>query len=128
MGRNAESGICLPPSLQAIADFRANLGGAPLQPGDDAYDATRVVWNGIINRRPARSPVPEKTREQLPSWSSDVFGAALASCRHMILGMQAWHALRALNDHQLRDIGLSRKQIQPALLTALAANWHLERW
>ena len=53
MSPNAESGIGLEPSLQAVADFRANLRGTLLQPGDDAYDATRVIWNGMIDRRPA---------------------------------------------------------------------------
>ncbi len=40
------------PSSQAVADLRANLRGTLLQPGDEAYDATRVIWNGMIDRRP----------------------------------------------------------------------------
>jgi hypothetical protein len=55
-------------------------------------------------------------------------GAALANCLRVILDLQAGHALRALNDHQLRDIGLSRNQIQPPLLAVFAANWHRKRW
>jgi FAD/FMN-containing dehydrogenase len=42
-----------PPSAEDIGEFQANLGGALLRPGDHAYDATRVVWNGMIDRRPA---------------------------------------------------------------------------
>jgi FAD/FMN-containing dehydrogenase len=52
MSSSAESRIGPQPSAQAIADFRASLRGSLLQPSDDAYDATRVVWNGMIDRRP----------------------------------------------------------------------------
>ena len=41
------------PSPEAVAAFRASLRGALLQPGDEAFDATRVIWNGMIDRRPA---------------------------------------------------------------------------
>jgi len=41
------------PISEAVAAFRASLRGALLQPGDDAFDATRVIWNGMIDRRPA---------------------------------------------------------------------------
>ena len=41
------------PSPEAVAAFRASLRGTLLQPGDDAFDATRVIWNGMIDRRPA---------------------------------------------------------------------------
>jgi FAD/FMN-containing dehydrogenase len=37
---------------QEIADFKASLRGTALQPSDEAYDAVRVVWNGMIDRRP----------------------------------------------------------------------------
>lgn len=52
MSPYAEPRTRAPLNAQAIADFRATLRGALLQPSDDAYDATRVVWNGMINRRP----------------------------------------------------------------------------
>jgi hypothetical protein len=46
----------------------------------------------------------------------------------VILILQAEHILSALNDQQLRDIGLSRDQIQPPLLTVFGANHNLWRW
>ncbi len=36
-----------------IADFRSSLRGDLLTPADDGYDAARVVWNAMIDRRPA---------------------------------------------------------------------------
>jgi FAD/FMN-containing dehydrogenase len=39
-------------AAQEIADFKASLRGTLLQPSDEAYDAARVVWNGMIDRRP----------------------------------------------------------------------------
>src|SRR5262249_11471442 len=53
MSPNAEPRAHPQPDGQAIAAFRAALRGTLLQPGDDAYDATRVVWNGMIDRRPS---------------------------------------------------------------------------
>ncbi len=38
--------------VQDIADFRSMLRGTLLEPSDDDYDAVRVVWNGMIDRRP----------------------------------------------------------------------------
>ena len=37
---------------QEIAGFRASLRGTLLQPSDQEYDTVRVVWNGMIDRRP----------------------------------------------------------------------------
>jgi FAD binding domain/Berberine and berberine like len=37
----------------AIQAFKASLRGALLRPGDDHYDTTRRVWNGMIDRKPA---------------------------------------------------------------------------
>jgi FAD/FMN-containing dehydrogenase len=37
---------------QEIADFKASLRGTLLQPSDEAYGTVRVVWNGMIDRRP----------------------------------------------------------------------------
>jgi FAD/FMN-containing dehydrogenase len=36
-----------------VQDFRGSLRGELLQPGDEGYDVARVVWNGMIDRRPA---------------------------------------------------------------------------
>jgi FAD/FMN-containing dehydrogenase len=41
------------PSAEDVVTLRARLGGRLLELGDDGYDATRVVWNGMIDRRPA---------------------------------------------------------------------------
>lgn len=41
------------PTPQDIADFRTSLRGALVQPGDSEYHAMRVVWNGMIDRRPS---------------------------------------------------------------------------
>jgi FAD/FMN-containing dehydrogenase len=38
---------------QTIEDLRKNFTGDLLQPGDEGYDETRKVWNGMIDRRPA---------------------------------------------------------------------------
>jgi len=36
-----------------LATLRPRLVGPFLMPGDPAYDATRLIWNGMIDRRPA---------------------------------------------------------------------------
>ncbi len=41
-----------PIALAQIEAFRAQLRGEVLDPSSPAYDATRVVWNGMIDRRP----------------------------------------------------------------------------
>ncbi|GAA4467531.1 FAD-binding oxidoreductase [Nibrella saemangeumensis] len=37
----------------AIQLFKASLQGRLLRPGDEGYDKARIVWNGMIDRRPA---------------------------------------------------------------------------
>src|SRR5262245_30868773 len=37
----------------AIKDLRANLRGELLQPGDEGYDAARLIWNGMFDKKPA---------------------------------------------------------------------------
>ena len=37
----------------ALAAFRKSHAGDVVTPSDPGYDAARVVWNGIIDRRPA---------------------------------------------------------------------------
>jgi FAD/FMN-containing dehydrogenase len=37
----------------AVEAFAGALGGQLLRPGEDGYDRARVVWNGMIDRRPA---------------------------------------------------------------------------
>ena len=41
------------PSAQDITDFKAKLRGTLIQPGDADYDSVRIVWNGMIDRRPS---------------------------------------------------------------------------
>ena len=41
------------PLPDEVAALRTGLRGRLLEPGDDGYDAARVVWNGMIDRRPA---------------------------------------------------------------------------
>jgi FAD/FMN-containing dehydrogenase len=53
MSADTEPHIRQQPDAEAVADLRAGLRGTLLLPGDDAYDATRVIWNGMIDRRPA---------------------------------------------------------------------------
>ena len=36
-----------------VEEFAAGLRGPLLRPGDGGYDAARIVWNGMIDRRPA---------------------------------------------------------------------------
>jgi FAD/FMN-containing dehydrogenase len=40
------------PSAQDITDFKAKLRGTLIHPGDSDYDSVRIVWNGMIDRRP----------------------------------------------------------------------------
>ncbi|RWP28160.1 FAD-binding oxidoreductase [Mesorhizobium sp.] len=37
----------------SIESFRSTMRGEVLEPSSPSYDATRVVWNGMIDRRPA---------------------------------------------------------------------------
>lgn len=53
MSPNTEPRVHPLPDAQALAAFRVTLRGALLQAGDDAYDSTRVIWNGMIDRRPS---------------------------------------------------------------------------
>src|SRR5246127_2794578 len=36
----------------SIADFKANLRGKLIQPGDKDYDEARKVYNGMIHKKP----------------------------------------------------------------------------
>ncbi len=37
----------------AVEALQSSLRGALIRPGDDGYDAARMVWNGMIDKRPA---------------------------------------------------------------------------
>src|ERR671910_956347 len=37
----------------AIREFSSNVRGQLIRPEDDGYDAARLVFNGMVNRRPA---------------------------------------------------------------------------
>ena len=39
--------------VPALERFRETFSGEVILPGDDGYDAARVVWNGVFDRRPA---------------------------------------------------------------------------
>ena len=112
--------------MSATSTFNMIPGPGPTPAHAKPYRAADIVRIRPHGR--ARLPVAEATDEPLPSRSRGLLGAALAACRRRILIWQAEHTLRALSDDQLRDIGLSRDQIQPPLLAVLAANRHLWRW
>ena len=112
--------------MSATSAFRVTLGRGSVPVHARPYPAADIVQIGPSNS--VRWPVAEETDELPPSWSSDVLAAALAICRGVMLILQAEHTLSALNDQQLRDIGLSRDQVQPPVLTALGADRHLWRW
>jgi FAD binding domain len=40
-------------SDDVIVSFRSRLRGELLRPGDDGYEAARIIWNAMIDRRPA---------------------------------------------------------------------------
>jgi len=40
-------------SEAAVEEFRANLRGQLICPGDDGYDEARTIWNGMIDKKPA---------------------------------------------------------------------------
>jgi FAD/FMN-containing dehydrogenase len=37
----------------ALKELRANLRGELLRPGDEGYDAARLIWNGMFDKKPA---------------------------------------------------------------------------
>jgi FAD/FMN-containing dehydrogenase len=39
--------------MSAVSEFREGFAGELVLPGDPEYDATRIVWNGMIDRYPA---------------------------------------------------------------------------
>jgi FAD/FMN-containing dehydrogenase len=43
----------MPISETLLSEFRAAFRGPVLTPNDDAYDASRQVWNGTVAKRPA---------------------------------------------------------------------------
>ena len=38
----------------AVATLRGTMRGRLIAPGDEAYETRRRVWNGMIDKRPAR--------------------------------------------------------------------------
>jgi len=103
--------------MRATSTFMMTPGSAR------AVDIAKIRPRGAV-----LLPVAEETGEPPLLRSNGVLPAAQAICRRLMLRLQAEHALEMLTDHQLRDVGLSRDQIQPPLLAVLAPNWRLWRW
>lgn len=38
---------------EVVEEFKGRLRGQLLQPGDNGYDGARMLWNGMIDKRPA---------------------------------------------------------------------------
>src|SRR5713226_4161995 len=49
----AMSGVSIALSDTAIQELKTRLRGQLLTPGDDGYDAARLIWNGMHDKRPA---------------------------------------------------------------------------
>ena len=41
------------PTTPQVQAFRSQMRGEVLEPVSPAYDSTRIIWNGMIDRRPA---------------------------------------------------------------------------
>ena len=65
-----------------VSQLRASLRGAMLLPGDDEYDETRKVWNGMVDKRPAliaRVLRGVRVQARQGSLTTMVFGSATAA-------------------------------------------------
>ena len=76
-----------------LDDLRSQLGGQLLEPGQTGYDTARVVWNGMIDRRPAQiarcrnaadvvgrgRPMPAPPDSRSPSTAADTMWLAMRS-------------------------------------------------
>ena len=47
--------------MQGLSTFPDDFGGEVIRPDDPGYDAARVVWNGMVDRRPAMVVRPTST-------------------------------------------------------------------
>lgn len=52
---------------EIIRAFAASLSGDLIQPGDNGYDLTRAVWNGMIDRFPALIVQPKSVQDVIAS-------------------------------------------------------------
>ncbi len=52
---------------EIIRAFAASLSGDLIQPGDNGYDPTRAVWNGMIDRFPALIGQPKSVQDVIAS-------------------------------------------------------------
>jgi len=53
MKANTLTGVDVLLEESAVAAFKASLRGQLLTPADEGYDAARIVWNSMIDKRPA---------------------------------------------------------------------------
>ncbi|WP_338729080.1 FAD-binding oxidoreductase [Haladaptatus sp. DJG-WS-42] len=53
VGRTTEGATPVELTADAIQAFETRFAGPVITPGDPAYDETRALWNGVIDKRPA---------------------------------------------------------------------------